>query len=186
MPFFFSKTCSQLDELGTPPHSAVCVGFVRTFFFRNPTFSGVFEKNNVSVIGNVFMQYFFSSLAIYWDRRKKVENEIFHHQTGAPDGCRHLWCYCKFKNVKVWKKSFRMMPFRAPYDKISLLWLLAKFSDFRWKSWIFENFWKNPKSLFRYMLYQKTHEHFFQPFCNWSCDMLPPDLSIIYENPASA
>ena len=69
---FFSKTCSQLQQLGTPPHSAVWVGFERTFFFRNPTFSGVFEKNNIRMIENVFMQYFFSSLAICWDRGKKL------------------------------------------------------------------------------------------------------------------
>ena len=70
--FFLSKTCAQLAQLDTPPHSAVCVGFVPTFFFRNPTFSGVFEKNNIRMIENVFMHYFFSSLAIYRDRGKKL------------------------------------------------------------------------------------------------------------------
>ena len=79
---FFSKTCSQLVELGTLPHSAMCVGFGRTFFSRNLTFSGDFEKNNIRMIENVFMQYFFSSSAICWDRGKSWY-WIF---------CWYIWC----------------------------------------------------------------------------------------------
>ena len=92
---FFSKTCSQLVELGTPPHSAVCVGFGRTFFSRNLTFSGVFEKNNTRMIENVFMHYFFSSLAICWDREKSWYL-IFADTYGVPDVRRYLWGACGF------------------------------------------------------------------------------------------
>jgi len=59
---------------------------------RNPTFSGVFEKNNFGMIGSVFMQR---------EIGEKVEIVIFYHQTDVPDGCRYFWCYCKLKNVKI-------------------------------------------------------------------------------------
>ena len=145
MPFFSSKTCSQLQQLGTPPHSAVCVGFERTFFFRNPTFSGVFEKNNIRMIENVFMHYFFSSLAIYRDRGKKVDNVFFADTYDVPGVFRYIWRTIWLKNLKVWTKSFRMVSSGALCDKISLLWFSADLSDFEWKSSIFEiwKFWRN-------------------------------------------
>ena len=68
---------------------------------------------------------------------KKVENEILHHRTGVPGGCRYFSCYCMFKNVKVWTKSFQTVPIGVPYDKISLLWPLPKFDDFQQKSSFF-------------------------------------------------
>ena len=74
------------------------------------------------------MQYFFSSLAIYRDRGKKVEIIILGDIYGVPGGCR--WRPCEFKNLKVWTKSFRLMFLGALYDKSSLLWLPVKSSDF--------------------------------------------------------
>ena len=53
------------------------------------------------MIENVFMQYFFSSLAIYWDRGKKVDIEFFADTYGVPDVCRYFFRYYKFKNVNV-------------------------------------------------------------------------------------
>ena len=73
------------------------------------------------MIGIVFMQYFLSVLPIYRDREKKVEIVILYHPTDVPDVCRYFWRYYKFKNVKVWIKSFRSVPLGALCDKNSLL-----------------------------------------------------------------
>ena len=59
---FFSKIVPNSSSWERPIER--CVGLERPFFFRNPTFSGVFEKNNIRMIENIFMQYFLSSLAI--------------------------------------------------------------------------------------------------------------------------
>ena len=84
------------------------------------------------MIENVFMHYFFSSLAIYRDRGKKVDIEFFADTYGVPDVCRYFCGACGFKNLKVWTKSFRMVSSGALCDKTSLLhvWFSAKLSDF--------------------------------------------------------
>ena len=58
----------------TASHRARCLGLGYTFFSRNPTFSEVFEKNNVGVIGNVFMQYFIGSLLYSEIGKKKLKS----------------------------------------------------------------------------------------------------------------
>ncbi len=62
-----------------------------------------------------------------------------------PVVCRYFCGACGFKTLKVWTKSFRMVSSGALCDKTSLLWFSAKFSDFEWKSSIFETwkFWRN-------------------------------------------
>ena len=68
MTFFLNP--ARLAQMRKTPHNATCLGLGHTFFCRNPTFSEVFEQNNVGVIGNVFMQYFLSVL-LYSDIGEK-------------------------------------------------------------------------------------------------------------------
>ena len=130
--------------MSTASHSVRCLGLGHTFFSRNPTFSEVFEKNNFRMIGSVFMQYFLSSLLYREIGESNLRQAFYHHRTGVPGVCRYLWCARKFKNVKVWTKSFRMVPVGAPYDKNSLI---PVFSRFGRKSWFFRKFSKIRKSM---------------------------------------
>ena len=71
--FFFQKR-ADFGKIHAAPHSAMCLGFGHTFFSRNPTFSEVFKQKNVGVIGNVFMQYFISSLLYAEIGEKKLKS----------------------------------------------------------------------------------------------------------------
>ena len=72
--FFFPKpvpNCNSWER----SYTALCASDSYVLFFSEAQrFFGVFEKNNVSAIGNVFMQYFFSSLGVAEIGRKKLKS----------------------------------------------------------------------------------------------------------------
>ena len=89
-----------------------------------------FSKKITSVPSETFLCSIPLVGYLYSEIGEKVENKVFHHETGVPDVCRYLRRTFEIINVKVWKKSFRIVPFRALCDKNSILWF-AKFGDFR-------------------------------------------------------
>ena len=88
MPFFFQN----LFPTVTVGNGATqrCVHRIRTyFFFWNPTFFGVFEKNNVSAIGNVFIPVDISKFV----KNEKIYRDISRYSAIYQDISRYIAIY---------------------------------------------------------------------------------------------